>query len=783
MNEKDSEWMEEQKRVDQVIAKVKKKKAELRAESGEVQKEIIEIRRNFWDDVTVNLDDAMEAMETATSLRQQAEVLSERERRVQHADRQLELLQKLEYSPYFGRIDFQEEGEPELEKIYLGVGSYYDEEREEFLVYDWRAPISSLYYDFPPGPAVYETPSGPIKGTLERKRQFVIKKGKIESLFDTGVTIGDELLQEILGNQANTKMKSIVATIQREQNQIIRDHRSNIIIVQGAAGSGKTSAALQRVAYLLYRHRGHLRADQIILFSPNSMFNSYISTVLPELGEENIQQTTFQEYLEKKLGKTFQIEDPFDQMEFVLGNVTKGYHTRRKGICYKASQAYFDLLETYIELLAERDMIFHDICFRGRTYLSAQEIATYFYGLKEITKIPNRLEQTQAWILEKIAKWEQEEQMKPWVEEEMNYVDEETYNRVYRQLQKRRRKTNESFQDFIQEKDELAKVIVNKHFAPLKRRVRQFAFVDIRTIYQQLFYKHPELLRWDSKITLPDKWEEIRRQTIAMLDQGELFYEDATPYLYLKARLEGFHTNNTIRHLFIDEAQDYSPFQFAVLRRLFPRSKITILGDFNQAIYPHTEGMRDPFASLHVLFHDVEIKRYDLLKSYRSTMEIMMFARQLVKAEKEIIPFERRGKKPTLFIHKEEKERFKAMAKQILQLQKEGNETIAILCKTAQEVKGVYQNLSNEHKIPAQRLHKDSISFHRGVVVLPAYLAKGIEFDVVLVADASKYQNEWERKLFYTACTRAMHELYLYAKDDTNPFLREVSTTSYQIQS
>ena len=776
LKKKDQEWMQEQKRVEHVINKIKQKQAELRSESSEVEKEAIEIRRHFWEDVTVNLEDFNEVLETASSLRQQAALLSERESRVRQAKQQIQLLTKLTDSPYFARIDFQEEGESQPEKIYLGIGSFYDEESEEFLIYDWRAPISSLYYDFPPGPAKYSTPTGSVHGTLKRKRQFVIKKGKIESLFDTGVTIGDELLKTILGKQAEPHMKSIVATIQREQNQIIRDHQSKVVLVQGVAGSGKTSTAMQRIAYLLYRDRGRLHPDQMILFSPNSMFKSYISTVLPELGEENIQQTTFQEYLEEKLGKTFKIEDPFNQMEYLLGKDTKNDEIRRKGILFKSSQAYLNLLEAYLALLAEKGMIFQDITFRGETYLSAKEIETYFYRLQDITKIPNRLEQTKAWLLSKVKEWEQVEQKKPWVEEEIDYLDEATYNRVERQLQKQKKDV-----DLKQVQKALAKVVVSKHFAPLKKWIKQLKFMDSKAIYQQLFRKGQELIDQSSQLTLPVEWQAIGDQSLAKMEQGELFYEDATPFLYLKERLEGFDTNNTIRHLVIDEAQDYSPFQFAVLRQLYPRSKFTILGDFNQAIYPHTD-KSDHFFS-HVPFPAEDIKRYTLKRSYRSTMEIIRFAQQLLRDEKGLIPFERHGKKPILSIYQHHEERYLAMAKQILQLQKEGTELIAVLCRTESEAIDVYEALTKKHNLHAQRLHKHSLSFQQGVVILPAYLAKGIEFDVVMIANASNYQAEWERKLFYTACTRAMHELYLYARDETNPFLREVSKSDYQIQS
>lgn len=288
MNQLGHEWKKEQKRVTDVVEKVSEKIKINQKHLGGVRNEIVDIRNRFWEDVTVNFDESDDAVETAVSMKQQSELLSERERTHHHAQKELSTLKRLQDSPYFGRIDFKEEGEKVSDRIYLGIASFYDEQNNEFLVYDWRAPVSSLYYDYSPGPAQYHTPDGLISGTMELKRQYMIRHAIIQSLFDTGITIGDELLQEVLGRNSDSQMKSIVATIQKEQNQIIRNERARLLVVQGAAGSGKTSAALQRVAYLLYRYRDILQAKQIVLFSPNAMFNSYISTVLPELGEPNI---------------------------------------------------------------------------------------------------------------------------------------------------------------------------------------------------------------------------------------------------------------------------------------------------------------------------------------------------------------------------------------------------------------------------------------------------------------------------------------------------------------
>ncbi|EJV82955.1 hypothetical protein IG3_03013 [Bacillus cereus HuA2-1] len=251
-----SHYKEEQQRVNVVIEKVDEELNELDSRVGSVKSEIVNIRKNFWEDVKVNIDNIKEAVETAASIRQEAEILSEREHTHRHAKNEYNLLTKIKDTPYFGRIDFKEEQEADTDEIYIGIGSFYDKETDEFLVYDWRAPISSLYYDYSLGSAKYIAPMGTISGDLLLKRQYIIRNGNIQSMFDTGVTIGDELLQEALGRNVSEQMKSIVATIQKEQNKIIRNDKSDVLLVQGTAGSGKTSAALQRVAYLLYRYRG-----------------------------------------------------------------------------------------------------------------------------------------------------------------------------------------------------------------------------------------------------------------------------------------------------------------------------------------------------------------------------------------------------------------------------------------------------------------------------------------------------------------------------------------------
>lgn len=640
--------------------------------------------------------------------------------------------------------------------------------------------MSSLYYDYPPGPVQYETPAGTIAGRMELKRQYLIRDGRIRSMFDTGVTIGDELLQEVLGGRTDAQMKSIVATIQKEQNRIIRSESARLLVVQGAAGSGKTSAALQRVAYLLYRYRETLRAEQILLFSPNPLFNSYISTVLPELGEENMRQTTFQELLEHRLGETFHLEDPFTQMEdTLLGQEEPGSDTRMEGIRFKASLDFMQLIEGYITSLRERELIFKEIRFQEKVLLTSQQITKRFYDLDSSLPIPNRMQLLVDGLLRELKKRERLERDQPWVEEEIQRLDQEAYIQAYQKLQQEKRFTEETFDDFERERELLATRVLREHFKPLRKHIKGLHFIDIPGIYRQLFAKPEQILQFAPQIEPPPLWEAICAQTVEKLDADQLAFEDAIPYLYLKERIEGLQTNTSVRHLFLDEAQDWSPFQFAYIKERFPRSKMTVLGDWNQAIHAHIDDGTG-FTPLTSLFEEGETAAFNLKRSYRSTRPIVQFTRRLIEGGEEIEPFNRQGKKPTRTPATNPQELREKIAVRIRELQGAGHRTIAVICKTARESRQAWETLRDH--VPLRLIGKETASFGVGTWVIPSYLAKGMEFDAVIIHDASQYKRESERKLFYTACTRAMHELHLYFTGKGSPLLSGVSPDTFETE-
>lgn len=771
---------EEQNRVERIVAVIGGRIETFEQQVGGLKADIVTIRKTFWDDVTVNMEDDAETAETFASMKQQAEVLSERERGHRQALSQLKALARLKQTPYFGRIDFLETNEREAERIYIGTSSLLDDGGWQFLIYDWRAPVSSLYYDYGPGAARYETPGGTIEGEMELKRQFIIRDGAIRSLFDTGVTIGDELLQEVLGKQSDAQMKSIVATIQREQNRIIRNERARLLVVQGAAGSGKTSAALQRVAYLLYRYRETLKADQIVLFSPNPMFNSYVSTVLPELGEENMQQTTFQQYVEHRLGRTFRVEDPFEQMEYTLSAMEEpGYAARTEAIRYKASAGFLRLLDRYAEHLAKEGMLFHDVRFREEAIVPADRLRERFYELNGYASIPNRMSALSEWLLKELRRLAKLERSKPWVEDEVELLDKDEYIEAFEKLQAGKRFSESTFDDFGREFEQLASMVVQQQFKKLRAQAKRLAFIDAPGVYRQLFADPAFAARLAGGESLPPLWPDICAQTVEKLDRGELANEDAAPYMYVLERLEGFQTNTSVRHVFVDEAQDYSAFQFAMLRRLFPRARMTVLGDTNQAIYAHSTA-DNGFEALERLFEAEETEKIVLTRSYRSTREIVEFTRGLVAGGEAIELFNRGGRKPIVAAASSKSALAEMAAERIGRMRANGHRSIAVICKTAEESREAYEAL--KALTPLKLIGTETSSFEQGTVVIPSYLAKGVEFDGVVLYDASRaqYGRESERKLFYTACTRAMHELHVCHAGEPSPFLREVSPDTYE---
>lgn len=765
MHQNKQERRQEKIRLREVFQEINRQKEELLLKSGDLLESVVHLRRDFWEDVTVNLDNVDEMIETQASIRQQAELLSERERSHGQLHNQLKKLEQLEDSPYFGRIDFKEDGE-KTDQIYIGRASLMDEEKLDFLIYDWRAPISSMYYDFAPGRAHFDTMDGKIEGEILLKRQYIIGNGKLEAMFDTGLTIGDQLLQKTLGGRASTQMKSIVSTIQREQNKVIRHERKKYLIVQGAAGSGKTSAALQRVAYLLYRHRHLLNEDNMVLFSPNELFSSYVSEVLPELGEDNIRQTTFLTFIDRNI-KDLKVESPFEQMEYLLTkDKDKDYDLRRENISFKSSLQYKNLIDSYLSYIHKEGLIFNDILFRGEIFLSAKEMKDYFTSLSDDLALQNKVNILLRWLEERIEILQEKEISKDWVIDEIELLDDTVLTEVYHELQER--EEMEDFYDSGAEERFLQEKIIHDAIEPLRELLKNFAFINLSQSYEHMFSS------WKEADSFPENWQALSSYTLGNIQNGWLPWEEATAFSYFADQIIGSKANRSIRHIIIDEAQDYTAFQIAYLQQIFPHTNFTMLGDINQAIYAETD-KENPLSKL----AGEDVERITLRKSYRSTKQIIEFTKAFAPDGDIIEPFEREGEKPRL-IQTTEDNYLHTILQEIKNAEKQGNETIGIVCQTQEESKQLHDKLAKQ--VDCHLINEKTKEYTQGSSILPIYLAKGIEFDAVIIPDGSKgAYTKKDRSMFYTACTRAMHRLVIVSKTDWTDFIAEAKEGSYDL--
>lgn len=759
------EQKQEEIRLAQVLREIDKQLGENHAISEERRENVIDVRKMIWEEMRQDNANWSFKLEAAGDVVMNSLELARIERGYLSAQAAIRKLALLRSSPYFGRIDFLETGAPDgaVERIYIGLSSLLDDDTLEPIIYDWRSPIASMYYDYTLGPAGYSIEDGQIEGEIVLKRQYKIKNGSIELMFDSGIRIGDDMLQSMLGKASDEKMKSIVTTIQSEQNRVIRCEEHPVLIVQGAAGSGKTSIALQRVAYLLYRYRKSIRADQMILFSPNPIFSDYISNVLPELGEDNMRQTTFQDFADHRLSVFITPEDRFTQMEEML-TFSNGRDIRAASVAYKTSKSFLAVLQNYLRLLATGSMCFNPVLYGEQAWRKEEQLAQLFYERYGHHPHHVRLERMEEVLLE-----------------ELPVLEERQARKLYRTMLR-----HPKYLGTEEELKDLSRKHVRKKIAATSAFIKQHLFINPIQTYRQLF-ADKELFRLAAAGTqVPEDsvWEDICRYTLWRLDSGTAPCEDVPPLLYLLESITGWNSFNSIRHVILDEAQDYSPFQYEIIRRLFPRSKLTLLGDLNQAILPH---MRiESYDFVKELYGKEQTGIMRLTKSYRSTTEIVEFTKALVPEGEAIEAFSRQGRKPQ-FIEAggSGKEKAALAAELIRSLRNEGAASIAVICKTAAESLAAYQSLL-EAGAPRELylITKDEVRFINTLVVVPVYLAKGLEFDAVVVWDAGAgaYGREEERKLFYTACTRAMNQLLLLYSGNISGFAAEVDPLLYEVR-
>lgn len=743
----------EQNRVDKVVAKLHKRIDKTEAEYQKAHNETKRVQQNYGNNTSVNYVEVDDRIETSADLQQQRGLVNKVVQSEAIIKNQLETYKKLADSPYFGRIDIKDDGDDDTESLYIGTASFVDDD-ENFLVYDWRAPISSIYYNGTLGKVSYQTPAGKQSTDLEKKRQFQISHGEINNMFDTNETVGDEMLQSVLGQQHDEVMQNIVSTIQKEQNDIIRDTYSDLLVVQGVAGSGKTSAILQRIAFLLYHSRSSLQADQIILFSPNRLFSHYISDVLPSLGERNMRQVTLQEFIDHRL-EGVKVQSLFDQYE-----TEQAYIDDEKAIqSFKRSHQYMTSIENYINTVFNDDITFQSILIDGKVFFDADVIKDIYASQPKQMKPADKFLKTKNRLIEILKKRIEVEVYKPWVDDAIDQLNSEQYHDFMEGHQLG------SFQDEDDERYFIAKQIVTEHFRKVYDALYNGSFFDPYLQYQR--FMQQVVLPKDVNI---DAWNDDVDSFADSIELHQVRLDDAAPLLYMRDLMIGGGQNQTMQYLFVDEMQDYSIAQLIYIKHAFPQTKINLIGDSEQALFKAVEAPQELLNKLNEAFATKKSRLITLNRSYRSTYPITNFAKSLLPNGDEIEAFNRPGKSPEIFIRHNEQECIDALiecAKQ--ELKDEG--TVAIVTKNLNEAKQLHQHTYNQ--LNPTLLADTDRSLPKGVVIMPIYLAKGLEFDSVIAWNVSKdnYPNDDYVGTLYTIATRAMHHLTLISNGTVSPII------------
>ncbi|GAA6114488.1 RNA polymerase recycling motor HelD [Apilactobacillus apinorum] len=743
----------EQNRVDEVVEKLYHRIDKTQIEYDKAHNETKRVQQNYGNNTSVNYVEVDDRIETSADLQQQRGLVNKVVQSEAIIKNQLDTYRKLADSPYFGRIDIQDEDETDSDSLYIGTASFVDDD-ENFLVYDWRAPISSIYYNGTLGKVKYQTPAGTQSTELIKKRQFQISNAHIDNMFDTNETVGDEMLQNVLGQQHDEVMQNIVSTIQKEQNDIIRDTYNDLLVVQGVAGSGKTSAILQRIAFLLYHSRSSLEADQIILFSPNRLFSHYISDVLPSLGERNMRQVTLQEFIDHRL-EGINVQSLFDQYE-----LETQYSVDDKEIqAFKQSHTYMQRIEEYIKTILNEDIAFQSILVDGNIFFDKDVIRNIYAEQPQLMKPADKFLKTKNRLIEILKKRIEIEVYKPWVDEEIDQLSSEQYHDYMTGKQLG------SFQDQDDERYYIAKQIVTKKFRKVYDALYNNSFFDAYRQYENFM----------QQVVLPeqlnvDKWNQDEKDFEDKLELHQVRLDDAAPLLYLRDLMVGGGQNRKMQYLFVDEMQDYSIAQLIYIKHAFPETKINLIGDSEQALFKEVEAPQALLNKLNEAFSTKKSRLVTLNRSYRSTYPITNFAKSFLPNGDEIEAFNRPGKTPELFVRHNIEQSLSALvacAKQ--ELTEEG--TVAIVTKNLKQAKELHQHIYKQ--LNPTLLADTDRSLPKGVIVMPIYLAKGLEFDSVIAWDVSKdnFPNDQYIGTLYTIATRAMHHLTLISNGPISPII------------
>ena len=710
----------EEKRLAQTISLAEEQLKQAKEAADKKKSEIIEAKKDVRENTEHGITSlyTSDGFEALVELSQYINPVTDKIIDYEEEEHKILLLEKMIKSPYFARIDFKFDDEDEFEKIYIGRSSLRKNSYQEMYVYDWRSPIASIFYRFMTGEAFYDAPCGRVTGELNLKRQYEIKNGKLEYFFDSDVQIVDEFLRQLLSQNTTAKMKAIVETIQHEQDVVIRDMENDLLMVQGVAGSGKTSIALHRAAYLMYQGlQTKLSANNIMIISPNSIFEQYISNVLPELGEDNVISSVFEDILSELLnGRKIQSRNDF--LENLIVN-SKYKEISRNSIEFKTSSFFREILDQFLIDIPRQWIEFEDVYYEGKCVVSRQILKDKILGRTE-TPLGIKLEQLEDYILEQIFGTGKGRGHK----EEKNLI---------------------------------------------KQEIQKFIKIDIVELYKILFSNEAYFYSLLQNSNLSQGIKSIWEYTRENLEADRLYYDDAIAIAYLYLKIYGTNKYKNIKQVVIDEAQDYYPLQYEIFNLLFSNAKFTILGDMKQTL-----AKKEDISFYEQIQKILNKKKSSLImldKSFRCTNEILNFSLKFIEQSSQIKSFNRNGDSPKVYIADNPEIFIDEIVKEINLCQEKGFQSICLICKTEKNSTYLFNKI--KHKLDIQLIKNGSVSDLQGVFILPVYMSKGLEFDAVLIcdADSQNYHDEDDKNLLYVACTRALHKLSLFCENEVSPLI------------
>lgn len=698
----------EHKYLEMVLNLLKKQAAVLSDKINELREDVIKIKKDMYENVTNIIRDFDDVIVLNDANRR----LNEKEMSFEEAARQHKHKTELIHSPYYGRFDYKDNDDKDIKTFYIGKYSLFDNKTFEYYVHDWRAPISSLFYEFDKGNVSFETPKGIRNGIIILKRQYKILDAVIEFMYDSDSIAQDEILGKTLSENTSKNLRIIISSIQKEQNTAIRYLKKDNLMIFGPAGSGKTSVGLHRLAYILYHERDKITSKNIAVISRNNVFNSYISTIIPELGEENINQFILRDLTIPYLPDGYRRKDYYEQANYLL---TSTNDLRIESIRVKSSYGFLEYIKAFINSIEPLfdDLKYNDDIICDKKTLESKFSIKNFYSLSQLLSSLDY------------------------------YVDNEYKDYFILNKDKIKQKAYDDNEEFITDgqQESIYQKQFNKSYNEAKMKIIRDNNLNEIYLYRKILEKY---------VKENDLNKDILNQNDKVFNNRVLFHEDFNAVLCIKMMLGKIDNHNNIKHVLIDEAQDYSPFQLYFIKNLYSDARFTILADTNQAIHPYVS------IKNREIFENIFIKNTEqiyLSKSYRSTGEINRLSISLLSDIKDFDYFDRDGEMPK-YIKTDD------INKSIVKILLNKNEDLTgILVKTVQQAVKLYEELKS--KIDVQLINSPSDELTKNIIILPIILAKGLEFDTVIIPSFSDFNNLYEKNIAYLMCTRALHRLYI----------------------